>query len=522
MQHEIIQNEDGTLSESANDATETKLLLEMETLNHNVVDKLVDAGYSDAGSLKRMLKIVSPEQTKARDVVLTQPGTTERIKQLVLSKTAGDFFRATNGGGCMNSNDCIVAAQLKSKKKLLPGLIKEKKKVYAHRKLRKAMSKIETSSSKPMTLNHLKDFIRLRNPEVLSKELVGGKPKVQELWKKKYAAMPIASLRWTNAKEKLLDDLKNDRVGRFDETGLWKKSCEDRISFLNERLQSIPSNDALQVVKMFMAKHFKTEMAASRFLKSIFSEDKIFTLDRAEDCGISTADDSYYSDAPESSTRYCRSSGSASSKKKGQNKIPAVIDYCSNDRDINEDEEGNNIIDEDEEDIEYSATDGEESDGDNTLSSSKYCGSSHSEGSSEDDLDTMADDELDVDPFGNDNGNKDRSESEDSDIDDEEGRCFTDDDTIPVLDDAPMDSQMYPYLDGTNVLFTFPMKFADCNEFATASKNISPELKYPRLIVQWRDIDRMGRENITTNEYKRVSERDGLLNDVLIHFYARW
>ena len=197
LRHEIIQNDDGTLSETANDATETKLLLEMETLNHNVVDKLVDAGYSDAGSLKRMLKIVSPEQTKAREVVLTKPGTTERIRQLVLSKTAGDFFRATNGGGCMNSNDCIVAAQLKSKKKLLPGLIKEKKKVYTHRKLRKAMSKIETSSSKPMTLNHLKDFIRLRNPEVLSKELVGGKPKVQELWKKKYAAkqLTLISLR---------------------------------------------------------------------------------------------------------------------------------------------------------------------------------------------------------------------------------------------------------------------------------------------------------------------------------------
>ena len=61
---------------------------------------------------------------------------------------------------------------------------------------------------------------------------------------------------------------------------------------------------------------------------------------------------------------------------------------------------------------------------------------------------------------------------------------------------------MYPSLDGTSVLFTFPMKFAFCNAFATASKNISPELKYPRMIVQRRDIDSMGGESITTNEYK--------------------
>ena len=411
----------------------------------------------------------------------------------------------------------------------MPSLIKEKKRVYKHRELREEVTKMKDNSTKSFTLFQLQSFIRLRNPEITAKELTGGKKKVEQLWKQEYASMPIQSIRWTRAQERLLDDLDNDRVGRFDETGLWKRSCEDRIAFLNIRLQSIPSNDALNIVKMVIEKNFETEREASRFVKSIFNKEESFSLGRAEDKLSNDDDRSYYSDAPGCSTHRRRSPDT--SRKMSPNKIQFEV---FNDGDGNIDGDGDGNSDGDEEGIECRCLSGEDEDKDDeedSLSSSKYCRSSDSDGDSEgdaSDLETeklhfdviISDDALEIAAFRTD-GNDDSSDTE-GNWEPDELSCAPDDDEILVLNDEPLNEDIYPYLDGSNVLFKFPMYGSDSHEFGTASKNISPELKYPRMIVQQRDIDKKWSENITTSEYKRVLDSDGWLNDVLIQFYARW
>ena len=522
LRQEIILDEDGTLSETANDSRETKILLCMEKLNHDMVTKLSEAGYKLAINLKRSLNLVSAEQTKAREVVLTKPGTTARIRQLVNAKTAGDFFRVTNGGGCMNADDCIVAAQLKQKQKLLPSLKKEKRLVYKHRELTEEVAKMNVATTKSYTLSQLQDLIRIRNPVVTAKELSGGKQKVQKLWEQTYQQMPIKSFRWTNDQERLLDDLINDRVGRFDETGLWKKSCEERIAYLQIKLQSIPSNDALQLAKTVLEDNFKTKEEASHFVQCIFNNKESFSLDNKEEI-FNDDENSYYSDTTSKCSIIHHRSPDASSNRKTTHEIKTISDE---ELEIPPFEVGD---DNDDERIRNSLASTEESD-DETLGSSKYGHSDESEHDSEKDMSELHDfgmisddDFLEISPFQTDDGNNDGSDGSDDESSlGDECACGAADDEIPVLNDDPMlDEEQYPYLDGSNVLFKFPMPYSDPGEFGTASKNISPELKYPQMIVQKRELDRRGRENITTNEYKRVSTT-GYLNDVLIHFYGRW
>lgn len=532
LRQEIILDEDGAVSETANDSRETKILLRIEKLNHEVVTTLSEAGYKLAINLKRSLNLVSAEQTKAREGVITKPGTDDRIRRLVNSKTAGDFFRLTNGGGCMNADDCIVAAQLKEKQKLLPGLKKEKKLVYKHRELKDEVAKMNIATTKSHNLSQLQNMIRIRNPEVTAKELTGGKAKVQELWKKKYQDMPIKSFRWTKDQERLLDDLINDRVGRFDETGLWKKACEERIAFLQIKLKSIPSNDALRLAKTVLEDNFKSKEEASHFIRCIYDDEESFSFDNEEDI-VDDDETSYYSDTASkcSISRHC--SPDTSSDRKSAHGIKTISDEELEipPFKVDDDNDGECIRD-------SLASDGEsdndtlgslasdEGGDDETLGSSKYGHSDNeSENESEEDM-SDGDEFLETSPFQTDHDNNDGSDGSDGSDGESsvgDGPCEPPDDEIPVLDDDPMDEEKYPHLDGSNVLFQFPMPCSDPNELVTASKNISPELKHPalRTMVRRRELDSQGRENITTNEYKRVST-NGYLNDVLIHFYGRW
>lgn len=47
-----------------------------------------------------------------------EPGTIQRQEALVSANTAGKFFKVTNGGGPMNSDDCIIAAGINEKEKI--------------------------------------------------------------------------------------------------------------------------------------------------------------------------------------------------------------------------------------------------------------------------------------------------------------------------------------------------------------------------------------------------------------------
>ena len=73
---------------------------------------------------------------------------------------------------------------------------------------------------------------------------------------------------------------------------------------------------------------------------------------------------------------------------------------------------------------------------------------------------------LETSPFQTDHDNSDGSDDESSVGD---GPCEPPDDEVPVLNDDPMDEEKYPHLDGSNVLFQFPMPYSDPNELVTAT-----------------------------------------------------
>ena len=296
LRQELVFDEDGSLSEETHgDSTEALLLLQMERQNHAMADKLVAKGYTKAKNLKKYIKRVSAEQTRARNQLLTVPGTTARQRALLKANTAGDFFRVTNGGGIMNSDDCILAAELKEYEKERKILDKEKKDVYAFRVLKSAASKAlrQRGPQANWTAPDFETMILLKDQKIPKKDLKGKEKKVN-LWNRTYKNMAVPNLRWTRKKEKRLDDVKKGNLGSVDETGIWKRAIKNRMDFLNERISAIPSEEALCFAGNIFQKHFVTEEAAVEFVRNLYGSSDDGKAVSGEDSVSSSA--SYYSD----------------------------------------------------------------------------------------------------------------------------------------------------------------------------------------------------------------------------------
>ena len=208
LRQEIVFDEDGTLSEEGTHSTEALLLLQMEHQNHDIVSKLLERGYAKAKNLKRYLDKVTSNQTQGRNNLLTLPGTTARQRALLKANTAGDFFRVTNGGGIMNSDDCILAAELKEYEKRSTILEKEKKEIYTFRILKTEAMKILTKhdNEKKWNAPEYEKMILLKDHTIPKKDLKGKAYKVS-IWNTKYKHMHVPNHRWTKKQEKRLDDM---------------------------------------------------------------------------------------------------------------------------------------------------------------------------------------------------------------------------------------------------------------------------------------------------------------------------
>ena len=111
--HEIVLKGDGQIDFDWNDLNMTKTLLAVEKLNHATVDSLTKSGYIKAESLHCCLKQNKQAcNLPTSERKLTIPGTTEHQRKLAKASTQGKHFKVTNGGAPMNSNDCMIAAEL--------------------------------------------------------------------------------------------------------------------------------------------------------------------------------------------------------------------------------------------------------------------------------------------------------------------------------------------------------------------------------------------------------------------------
>ena len=114
LRHELVLNKEGETDEDLNDVSMAKAILEIEKMNHDAVEKLEEKGYSLANTLKRSLKKKSPSSSvEIEQHQTTVPGTSEHQRALSKASSQGKHFKVTDGGAPMNTDDCMIAAELK-------------------------------------------------------------------------------------------------------------------------------------------------------------------------------------------------------------------------------------------------------------------------------------------------------------------------------------------------------------------------------------------------------------------------
>ena len=202
LRHELVLDLDGEVDEDSNNTVHSALLLSIEKLNHSIVEKLEKEDFMTANTLKRTVnrtdRSVSDDIESDTNGTVTMPGTTARQQALMKATTAGQFFFATNGGAEMNSENCLLAAEMKCYEKELKELKRRKNNAMSYRKSYQAAKmvveneKISQDSSK-WTTTQIKSMIRWKNSKEATSKLA--LRQLQILWRDKYTnAKPSETL----------------------------------------------------------------------------------------------------------------------------------------------------------------------------------------------------------------------------------------------------------------------------------------------------------------------------------------
>ena len=171
--------------------------------------------------------------------------------------TAGQYFRVTNGGGPMNSNDALIAWARKDMQSKADVLRKKREVLKQFAELADTVSKLFNNRRKPMTQWHKKWVVQDLKAVILWKQgpypvapydqkLSGlSKGELQKLYEDTYELlqdpMPEAAS-WTDALQQELDRLESGEIEDFFvETGLQRAMDRDQEE-IAMRLISVPSS----------------------------------------------------------------------------------------------------------------------------------------------------------------------------------------------------------------------------------------------------------------------------------------
>ncbi len=162
-----------------------RVLMDIETMNHNAVATLLDEGYIKASMAKKSIKRDNEGVSSSRASVTTLPNTRARQELLASSKNkAGPFFRITGGGAELNCNDMLIAIEMNRMKDRATKLQKEKELCLKRAALLEDVEEIMDCGG-PRRLLQYKKCIEWK-----TKKKVDGKSKLAKLkadWEKKYA-----------------------------------------------------------------------------------------------------------------------------------------------------------------------------------------------------------------------------------------------------------------------------------------------------------------------------------------------
>ena len=304
LRHELVIDRNGDVDQDSNDLGIAAMLLKLEKENHEAVHRLQLKGYNIATILKRDLER-NNRQSDAFQETITIPGTTEHQRKLMKASTQGKHFQVTNGGAPMNSDDCLIAAEMKAYEREKVDLCKKKKAIKAQRKLKVCASMVQGNDYLKWGVNALKAKIRMADPNVKTTTFAGRKKdELQELWINKYSKMnPTTDQhRWTVVDEKRLKLITEGKIESLDKTGIYKRAIKSRFEWFEVRLSNISNRHALALAMKVLQDNFDSLEDATDFIATEFQRESIlhFIDDDAESAG-SDDDDSYFSSDDDSS-----------------------------------------------------------------------------------------------------------------------------------------------------------------------------------------------------------------------------
>ena len=217
----------------------------LEDENHAADTYLQSVGYRLTPRLRRSVRTVTQEQTATRNETVTLPNTRERQDLLMSVATAGGWFKVTNGGGPMNSNDALIAMARKKMFKDADELQKVKETCEQHAENEEAALAIIAAKPnyKDWLVAELRSVLKWRqgpSPPQTEKISSMAKALLRRLYVDKYKDVDLVSRReWTEEDDAMLEKLRGGEVLDIYNNTALKNSMERNDECLRMRLQNL-------------------------------------------------------------------------------------------------------------------------------------------------------------------------------------------------------------------------------------------------------------------------------------------
>ena len=242
-----------------------RILKDIESMNHNAVATLTNAGYNKATLCKTTIKENDDDLFQSsRENVTTRPNTRERQELLASSKNkAGPFFRITRGGSELNCSDMLIAIEMNRMKDKAKKLQKMKADCLSRAALLEAVDEIMDECGGPRRLHHYKKCIEWKTKKKPGQKNLA---KLKAEWEKKYAKLDAPpEIVWTKKEEARLQRLERGHITSISDNSLFKHARATKCSFLGKQLKLVDLKSQTQLMAdayQSFPEEFRLEMKA--------------------------------------------------------------------------------------------------------------------------------------------------------------------------------------------------------------------------------------------------------------------
>ena len=254
--HQICEDDEG----SPEDIPYVRMLNEIESRNHKVVERLEIRGYNLAKELKRRIaRVKKRKQLSEKDVTI--PNSRARQNKIVQSKhLAGEWFQATNGGAPLNCDDAIIALENQRLEKERDRLTKLKKQQTARRRIVKEAEKVIKIKGKEYksivnsknafagnwTVADLKVMIKWKAPT--RPNIPTNREGLVRVWEEVKHLKPPTDEQWSKRKNDVLEQFDKDGRYTIERTYIMRQAERRKKEMLCKQLSALNRRSALKVI----------------------------------------------------------------------------------------------------------------------------------------------------------------------------------------------------------------------------------------------------------------------------------